>query len=80
MLTHEAIVAQIEETLEQLQPYFMMHGGHITFDRYEEGTVYVRLSGACGGCPSSSYTLTLLVESELRKEVPQVSRVVEVLE
>jgi len=81
MVTNEQIIEQIEEVLEQLEPYFLMHGGNITFDRFDDetGTVYVKLSGACNGCASSSYTLKLLVESELKKEVPQVKEVQEVL-
>jgi Fe-S cluster biogenesis protein NfuA len=78
MISNEAIVSQIEEVLEQLQPYFLMHGGHITFERFDpaDGAVYVKLTGSCEGCPSSGYTLSLLVEAELKKEVPQVMRVV----
>jgi len=78
VISVDLIVSQIQEVLEQLQPYFLMHGGHITFERFEEstGTVYVALSGSCDGCPSSGYTLSLLVEAELKKEVPQVMRVV----
>jgi Fe-S cluster biogenesis protein NfuA len=78
MITVEAITEQIQEVLEQLQPYFMMHGGRITFEKFDpvDGAVYVALSGSCDGCPSSGYTLTLLVEAELKKEVPQVMRVV----
>lgn len=78
MLTIEAIASQIQEVLEQLQPYFLMHGGHITFLRFDpaDGTLYVKLAGTCDGCPSSGYTLSLLVEAELKKEVPQVLRVV----
>jgi len=78
MLTYEMICSQIEEVLEQLQPYFLLHGGRITFDRFDEtdGTVYVTLTGSCDGCPASGYTLSLLVEAELKKEVPQVQRVV----
>lgn len=80
MLTTEQIIEQIEEVLEHLEPYFLMHGGNIAFDRFDpaSGAVYVKLSGACSGCASSSYTLKLLVESELKKEVPQVVKVEEV--
>ena len=77
-LTNQQITEQIEEVLEQLMPYFLMHGGNITLDRFDNGIVYVKLSGACGGCPSSSYTLKLLVEAELKKELPQVNEVVAV--
>lgn len=78
MISPEAVSEQIQEVLEQLQPYFLMHGGRITFERFDpaDGAVYVKLTGSCDGCPSSGYTLSLLVEAELKKEVPQVLRVV----
>jgi Fe-S cluster biogenesis protein NfuA len=77
MLSDAQIVEQIQEALEELRPYFYMHGGNIVFDSFKEGTVYVRLHGACEGCPASSYTLKLMVEESLKKEVPQVERVEE---
>lgn len=80
MLTHDQILEQIEEAIEELRPYFYMHGGNIELVNFEDGKVFVKLSGSCEGCPASSYTLKLMVESALRKEVPQVKEVVEVLE
>ena len=74
------IVEQIEEVIEELRPYFYMHGGNIDFVKFEDGKVYVKLSGSCEGCPSSSYTLKLMVENSLKKEVPQVQEVVQVME
>jgi len=73
-----SIEQQIEEVLEQLQPYFLMHGGTIAFDHFDNGIAYVKLSGACDGCSASGYTLKLLVEAELKREVPQVTQVLEV--
>lgn len=80
MLPQEKIVEQIQEVLESLRPQFWMHGGNIEFIKFEQGIVHVKLFGACDGCPSSDYTLTLMVESELKKEVPQVKRVLAVME
>lgn len=77
MLSTEKIVDMIQEALEELRPYFFMHGGNISFVKFEDGKVYVKLSGACSGCPSSSYTLKLLVEDTLKREVPQVKEVIE---
>ncbi len=77
MLTDQQITSQIEEALEDLRPYFYMHGGNIEFVRFEKGTVYVKLEGNCMGCPSSSFTLKLMVEESLKKEVPQVTEVVQ---
>lgn len=78
MLNQEQIVEQIQEVLESIRPKFWLHGGNIEFIKFVDGVVYVRLSGSCDGCPSSIYTLTLLVESELKREVCQVTKVIEI--
>jgi len=41
----------------------------------EAGLVTIRLHGACVGCPSSSMTLKLGVERNLRENVPEVSAI-----
>lgn len=77
-MKQERITEQVQEVLELLRPNFYLHGGNIEFVEYSKGKVYVRLTGACFGCPASNYTLKLMVESTLRREVPQVKEVVEV--
>ena len=78
MLSQENIIEQIQEVLELVRPKFWLHGGNIELVKFVDGIVYVRLSGSCDGCPSSIYTLTLLVESELKREVCQVTKVIEI--
>ena len=38
----------------------------------------VRLQGACGTCPSSTYTLKLGIERMIKEQVPGVEEVVAV--
>lgn len=38
----------------------------------EAGVVQVRLTGACGSCPSSVRAVTMGLEDELRRLVPEV--------
>lgn len=72
----DPIVAQIKEILDtRIRPAVAMDGGDIVFDRFEEGTVYVRMQGACSGCPSSSATLKSGIENMLRHYVPEVLEV-----
>ncbi|MDI9638232.1 NifU family protein [Geitlerinema splendidum] len=52
-----------------------MDGGDIVFDSFEEGILYVRMQGACAGCPSSSATLKSGIENMLRHYVPEVLEV-----
>jgi len=73
------IVEQIRELLDtRIRPAVAMDGGDIVFAGFEDGIVYVRLRGACSGCPSSSITLKSGIESMLRHYVPEVVAVEEV--
>ena len=72
----DPIVGQIQEILDtRIRPAVAMDGGDIVFDRFEEGIVYVRMQGACSGCPSSSETLKSGIENMLHHYVPEVLEV-----
>lgn len=58
-----------------VRPYIESDGGQIDFIRYSDSVVYVQLSGACVGCPSSAITLKSGVERAIRRRVPEVSAV-----
>jgi len=77
-MTDQEIIQRIEEVLEQIRPNIQMDGGEIEFVRYEDGIVYVRLLGACVGCPASMYTLKLGVEEALRERLADVREVIAV--
>lgn len=77
-MTDEERIRKIEGVLEQLRPNIQMDGGDINFVKYEEGVVYVRLLGACVGCPSAIYTLKMGVEEALKNEVPDIHEVMTV--
>jgi Fe-S cluster biogenesis protein NfuA len=44
----------------------------------EDGIVKLRLKGACGCCPMSTYTLKMGIEQRLKEEVPEVKSVEQV--
>ena len=71
-----AIVTQIKELIEtRVRPAVMMDGGDIVFDSFDNGVVYLRMRGACAGCPSSTMTLKSGIENMLRHYVPEVTEV-----
>lgn len=72
-------VKRIREVLDnEIRPAVAMDGGDITFDRYDDGVVYLHLQGACSSCPSSVATLKMGVESRLKEVVPEIKEVVQV--
>lgn len=70
------IVAQIKELLEaRVRPAVARDGGDIIFHAFTEGTVYLRMQGACAGCPSSTATLKHGIQNLLMHYIPEVESV-----
>lgn len=70
-------VRRIKQILEdEIRPYVAQDGGEITFAGFRDGVVEVFLQGACAGCPSSTITLKMGIESRLKEELPEVEKVV----
>ncbi len=70
------LVLRIKDILdEQVRPAVARDGGDIIFDSFEDGIVYLRMHGACAGCPSSTVTLKSGIESMLKHYIPEVQEV-----
>lgn len=68
---------KVQEALESIRPNLMADGGDVELvDVDEDGTVKVRLKGACGCCPMSQMTLKSGIERILKEQVPEVKEVV----
>ncbi|MDZ4843215.1 MAG: NifU family protein [Hyphomicrobium aestuarii] len=69
-------VATIKDLLEtRVRPAVAQDGGDITFAGFREGVVYLKMRGACSGCPSSTATLRHGIENLLRHFCPEVQEV-----
>lgn len=72
----DELVIQIKELLDtRVRPAVAQDGGDILFHGFERGVVYLRMQGSCSGCPSSTATLKVGIESMLRHYIPEVIEV-----
>lgn len=70
------IVAQIRELIEtRVRPAVANDGGDIIYRGFNQGVVFLKMQGACAGCPSSTATLKHGIESLLKHYVPEVVEV-----
>lgn len=60
---------------EEVRPAVAMDGGDVTLDRFEAGIAYLSMQGACSGCPSSTMTLKMGIETKLKAAIPEVIEV-----
>lgn len=72
----DEISNQIVELLDtRVRPAVAQDGGDIEFYDYDDGIVYLRMRGACAGCPSSEATLKMGIENMLKHFIPEVQEV-----
>jgi Fe-S cluster biogenesis protein NfuA len=75
----EDIIIQIKELIEtRVRPAVANDGGDIIYRGFDKGKVYLKMQGACAGCPSSTATLKNGIESLLKHYVPEVTEVLAV--
>ena len=63
---------KVQAAIDEIRPLLEEHGGDIELVRIEDKTVYVRLQGACAGCPGARMTMKQGVERRVRELVPEV--------
>lgn len=69
----------VEKVLEEIRPQLQADCGDaqlIGID--DDGTVRLRLVGACGACPMSQMTLKMGIERILKKRIPEIKEVINV--
>ena len=67
---------RVEKVLEEIRPSLRADGGDVDLvEVTEDGVARVRLTGACGSCPMSAYTLKLGIEKQLKEKIPEIKEV-----
>ncbi len=66
---------KVTEVLDLIRPTLQADGGDVSLVAIEDGVVKVRLTGACGTCPSATTTLKMGIEKTLKEKIPEVERV-----
>ena len=67
---------RVKEIIDQkIRPILQRDGGDVELVGVEDGTVKVRLQGACGCCPGAQMTLKMGIERILKEEIEEVKQV-----
>ncbi len=66
----------LNDAIEYIRPALQADGGDLLLLGVEGGRVFLRLLGACDGCPMASFTLGAGIERVLRDRVPGITEVV----
>ncbi len=67
---------KVEEVLGTIRPMLQADGGDVELVSVEEdGTVKVKLKGACDGCPMARITLKRGIEARMKQVIPDLKSV-----
>ncbi len=67
---------KVQEAIDSIRPFLQADGGDVELvDVRDDGTVLVKLVGACGCCPMSTMTLKAGIEQRVKEQVPGVKKV-----
>ncbi len=70
------VLARVRRVIDAIRPAVQSDGGDLELVGItDDGTVQIRLHGACVGCPSSMMTLKVGIERNLKDHVPEISGV-----
>ncbi len=66
----------VEEIINKdIRPFIEADGGMIELKKVEDGIVFVKLAGACAGCPGAAMTLKGGVERILQMKLEGIQEV-----
>ncbi|MGH7162448.1 MAG: NifU family protein [Planctomycetota bacterium] len=71
---------RVRDVLRRIAPSLSVDGGGAELLRVEGDAAFVRLTGACVGCPGADITLKYGIESAITEEIPEIVRVITVAE
>lgn len=78
IMNNAELEQKIKVIIDKINPYIVSDGGNLEFIKYENKTVYVKLSGACADCGMLDVTLKDGIEQLIKNEIPEVENVVNI--
>ena len=72
----DTLKEKVASSLMLIRPQLQADGGDVELvDVDDEGKVFLRLQGACRGCPGAQMTLKMGIERVLKEHIPEVHSV-----
>jgi Fe-S cluster biogenesis protein NfuA len=72
------MIRQIEKLFDEMvRPALAAHGGNIELIDIDNNKIFVKMSGGCQGCASSTATLKDGVERLVKQNYPEIQEIVD---
>lgn len=78
METSPSIEERVNAAIDKVRPGIQLDGGEVWLIRVDNGTAFVQMLGACGGCAAANMTLKGAIERVVTEDVPEIREVVQI--
>jgi Fe-S cluster biogenesis protein NfuA len=76
MNNFEEVTSKVKAVLDYIRPYLQIDGGDVELvEVSKDGTVQLKLLGACDKCAMRPMTLRAGIERAIMQEVPEIIRI-----
>ncbi len=73
------LIDRVEKALDTIRPYLEADGGNVKIvEITEDNILKLELTGTCSSCPMSTMTLKAGVEEAIKRDIPEIIKVVAV--
>lgn len=73
------MIERVEKALDTIRPYLEADGGNVkVIEITEDNVLKLELTGTCSSCPMSTMTLKAGVEEAIKRDIPEITKVVAV--
>ncbi len=69
---------KIIDIINSMRPYLNADGGDIEFIKYEDNTLFIKLTGACAHCGYQDTTLQDSILKSMQEEIPEIKEIINV--
>ena len=69
---------KLKSLIDDIRPYLIMDGGDIEFVKYEDGYLYIKLSGSCQNCIYQDNTINDTLLDFFKETVPELKGIINV--
>lgn len=75
----DRLTKNVEKALDEIRPFLKNDDGDVTLLRIENDVAYLRLEGNCYSCKINKLTLKTAIEVTIKKHVPSIKEIINVL-
>lgn len=69
---------KLKSLIDDIRPYLIMDGGDIEFVKYEDGYLFIKLSGSCQNCIYQDNTINDTLLDFFKETVPELKGIINV--